>query len=62
MITTNYDPEADAMVVRPGENITSERTEEVDSGVFLDFDAAGHVVGIEVLNVRSRTTGLATAA
>ena len=45
-----------------GEKITSERTEEVAPGILLDFDAAGRVVGIEVLNVHSRMTALSAAA
>jgi len=61
MIQTSYDPEADAFSVwlaPPG--AVSARTEEVAPGVMLDFDAAGELLGIEVLSVRQR--GLALAA
>ncbi len=53
MITTTYDPDADAMFVRfaaPG--VRSVRTEEVAPGVILYFDASGRMIGIEVLDVR----------
>ena len=62
MMTTSYDPEADAMFIRLGEKIVSVRTEEVAPGVLLDFDPAGRVVGIEVLDVRARMTALTEAA
>lgn len=54
-MTTTYDPKADAAYVRlapKGTRIDS--TREVEPGVVLDLDAEGRLVGIEVLNVRSR--------
>ncbi|HTT79166.1 MAG TPA: DUF2283 domain-containing protein [Stellaceae bacterium] len=55
MISTSYDPDADAMFVWFGpEGIKAVGTEEVAPGVILDFDANGDVVGIEVLHVRRR--------
>ena len=55
MIRTSYDPEADALSVWFGPpGVTSAGTEEVAPGVMLDFDAAGQVIGIEVLDVRER--------
>ena len=55
MIRTSYDPEADALFVWFGPpGVTSAGTEEVAPGVMLDFDAAGQVIGIEVLDVRER--------
>ncbi len=63
MITTSYDPEADALYVRlapKGTGIID--TREVEPGVLLDLDTAGRVVGIEILNVRSRDTTQAVAA
>ena len=56
MVTTSYDPEADAMFIRLGEKAVSAHTEEVAPGILLDYDAAGRVVAIEVLDVRSRMT------
>jgi uncharacterized protein YuzE len=61
MISTSYDPDADALSVwlaPPGR--VSARTEEVAPGVLLDFDEAGELLGIEVLRVRARGTALAT--
>ena len=55
MITTSYDPEADALYVRlapKGMAITE--TREVAPDVMLDFDPQGGLVGIEVLAVRAR--------
>lgn len=36
------------------EAVTSARTEEASPGVMLDFDPAGVLIGIEVLDVRER--------
>jgi uncharacterized protein YuzE len=42
MMKTSYDPEADAFAAWfAPEGVTSERTEEVAPGVFVDFDADG---------------------
>ncbi len=58
MLTTTYDPEADAMSVRFGpRGAKSADTREVSPGVLLDFDDGGRLVGIEVLNVRARMEG-----
>jgi len=63
MIRTSYDPEADAMFMWFGpEGTRSTGSEEVAPGILLDFDAAGNVVGIEVLDVRERSAKLARAA
>ena len=63
MITTSYDPEADAMFVRfSPEGAKSVRTEEVSPGVVLDFDEAGRLIGIEVLDVRERMAATTKAA
>ena len=50
MIRTSYDPEADAFAARfaPDGAVTTE-TREVAPGVMLDLDAAGNVIGVEVL-------------
>lgn len=55
MISTTYDPEADAMYVQiapRGTPVTE--TREVEDGVMLDFDETGHLIGIEVLAVSTR--------
>ena len=63
MITTTYDPEADALYVRFAPKGTEvETTNEVAPDVMLDLDAAGNIIGIEVLGVRSRTAAPAKAA
>jgi len=67
MIRTSYDPEADAFYARfAPEEAEIDETTEVAPGVMVDFDAAGEVVGVEVLRVAARgsssKTKLATAA
>jgi uncharacterized protein YuzE len=55
MIRTSYDPDADAMFVWfAPEGAKSVTTQEVAPGILLDFDAAGNVIGIEILDVRER--------
>lgn len=57
MITTSYDPDADALYVRfAPKGTTIADTRELEPGILLDVDDAGHLVGIEVLSVRSRAT------
>jgi len=46
---TTYDAEADALYVRFSETPVVE-SEEVSNGVVLDFDAAGRIVAIELLD------------
>lgn len=47
----HYDPEANAAYIRFSfEEI--EESEEVSAGIILDYDAAGHIVGMEVLSAR----------
>lgn len=50
-----YDPEADALYLKLG-TARIARTEEVAPSVMLDLDAAGDIVGVEVLGV-SRLPG-----
>lgn len=50
-----YDPEVDALYVRLTESKIIE-SEQVQPGIILDFDAAGKVVGVEVLNASKRET------
>lgn len=49
--TVSYDAEADAAYIRfsPGE---VEESEEVSAGIVLDYDANGHIIGIEVMDAR----------
>lgn len=54
MMRMHYDPEADAFAVHFAPQGATVESEEVAPGVILDFDAAGQVVGIEVLDVRRR--------
>ncbi len=57
MIKTSYDPEADAMFIwLAPEGSKSTETREVSPGVMLDFDDAGRLIGIEVLDVRGRVS------
>jgi uncharacterized protein YuzE len=57
-----YDPKADAFYLRIApEGVIIEGTQEVAPNVMVDFDAAGEVVGIEVLDV-SRHACKATQA
>lgn len=57
MMTTSYDPEADALYARfvPKGSAIAE-TRELEPGILLDVDEAGHLAGIEVLGVRARST------
>ena len=48
------DQENDALYFRLDESSIVE-SEQVQPGVILDFNAAGHVVGIEILNLSMRT-------
>lgn len=57
MIKTSYDPEADAMFIWVGpDGAKSVETREVSPGVMLDYDDKGALIGIEVLDVRERTS------
>jgi len=58
VIRTNYDPEADLFHIGFGPaEATYDGAEEVAPGVFVEFDAAGNAIGVEVLSVRLRTAG-----
>jgi uncharacterized protein YuzE len=48
------DEENDALYFRLDESSIVE-SEEVQPGVILDYNAAGHVVGVEMLNLSMRT-------
>jgi uncharacterized protein YuzE len=58
MMKTSYDPRADAFYARfAPEGAEIAETREVAPGVFLDLDAQGNAVGIEVLSIRLRAEG-----
>jgi uncharacterized protein YuzE len=63
MISTTYDPEADALYVRiaPKGTVVSD-TREVEPGVMIDMDVRGRVIGVEILGVRARSANPAVAA
>ena len=49
-----YDPKADAMYIRLIVGTVVE-SDELRPGMVFDFDAAGRVLGIEMLDVSQRT-------
>ncbi len=48
-MNAKYDAESDALYLRFAEGLVTD-TEEVRPGIMLDFDAAGRIVAIEVLD------------
>jgi uncharacterized protein YuzE len=59
MISTEYDPEADLFHLRFGPaDARYDGAQEVAPGVFVEFDANGNAVGIEILSMRLRAAGL----
>ena len=48
-----YDPVADAVYFRLADDAIVS-SDQVQPGVILDFDAAGRVVGVEMLGVKDR--------
>ena len=51
-VTVEYDPEADAAYIRfSNEDILD--TEELSTGIHLDYDKDGRIVGMEVLQARA---------
>ncbi len=51
-----YDAEVDALYIRFRE--TTVTTKHPEEGIALDYDAEGHLVGIEVLDARHRLGSL----
>ncbi len=50
-----YDPEADALYIelrdaRPADSV------DIEEGVTVDLDSAGHIIGLEVLDASKRLT------
>jgi len=63
VIQTNYDPEADVLHVTFGpDNARYDSAQEVAPGVFLEFDATGNPIGVEVISVRRRTVAAPSQA
>lgn len=63
MISTTYDAEEDALYVRIAtRDAKVVDTREVEPGVMLDMEAAGRVMGIEVLGVKARSEETVQAA
>jgi uncharacterized protein YuzE len=61
MIRTNYDPEADVLQVAFGpETAQYDNAQEVAPSVFVEFDAEGDPIGVEVISVRRRAAAAAT--
>ena len=50
-VELKYDPDADVAYLRLSESAIVE-SEEVAPGVVLDYDAKGHIVGLEVLHAK----------
>lgn len=48
---TEYDPEANAIYVRFSDD-DIDHTDEVRPGIIVDYDARGHIVGIEMLDAK----------
>jgi uncharacterized protein YuzE len=53
-----YDAEADALSIVFAD--TTVTTEHLADGIAAEYDAAGHLAGLEVLDVRSRLGGIDT--
>ncbi len=47
-----YDPKVDALYIAFAE--TTVTTKQLDDGIAADFDAAGHLAGIEILDAKTR--------
>ena len=60
-MTLKYDVDADAFYVRFAADEIVE-SEEVRPGVIFDFDAAGHIVAIEILDAKEKLSEPALAA
>ena len=49
----NYHPETDSLYIDLSEK-TSVETREISEGVLLDYDADGHLVGIDIDNASNK--------
>ncbi len=48
-----FDPIADAAYLEIS-NVEVEATRQIEPGIMADYDAQGHVVGIEILSISKR--------
>lgn len=53
MSKINYDKDADVMYIKVDRG-KYEVSEEIQDGIVLDFDKEGKILGVEILNVKSR--------
>jgi uncharacterized protein YuzE len=51
-----YDSEADALYVELRSAAQRHGSEDIEDGVVADFDAEGHIIGIEILDASERLT------
>lgn len=52
-MTLEYDKEVDALYIRIEETYI-DKTQELEEGINLDFDAEGKLIGVEILNAKER--------
>ena len=50
----HFDEKSDAVFIRLDDSKKIIDSQEVESGVILDFDSDGKVIGIEILKVKDR--------
>ncbi len=50
-----YDPEADALYIEL-RKVSAADSIDIEEGVTVDLDAAGHIIGIEILDASERLT------
>jgi uncharacterized protein YuzE len=48
-VTVKYDPQVDILRLRFGDAVIEE-SEQVESGIIVDYDESGNVVGVELLD------------
>ncbi len=53
MSKISYDKDADAMYIKVDKG-KYEVSEEIENGIILDLDKKGKILGVEILNVKSR--------
>lgn len=57
----HYDPEVDALAINWENGLITE-SDEVESGVMLDYDLEGNVMGVEILNASKKVKNIAAFA
>lgn len=53
-MTVHYDEKSDAVFIRLDDKKKIVESQEVESGVILDYDENGKVIGVEILKVKDR--------